>query len=163
MSFCKRVCILFLCTLLVACSEKLWVVKPIDVSVPHQKVSAQFKVREYGGYKFSLMFVWGDSMSERDKQRELWEGQGTGVLIPIHLRILKGRNVFFDETVVTTGIHEFQSFDYEGQTKSVAVRIIKGFGLEPGSYSVEVETLEPVDVLKSAETYVGFSYVNQKI
>ncbi|WP_224770991.1 DUF5625 family protein [Pseudomonas sp. FEN] len=136
--------------------------KPIDISAPGQKVSTQFKVQKSGGYEFALLFVWGGSMSERDRQRELWYGRDS-TPVPILLRIVKDGEVFFDEVVVTAGVQGGQSFDYAGQTKSVAIRVIKGFELMPGSYSVEVGTVEAIGVLKGIESFVSFAYSNQKI
>lgn len=156
--------LIFICILLTACTEKLWIIKSLNVALPNQTAMANFVVEERGGYRFALAFVWGSDISEREKQRELWGGgDKEGVPIPIHLRLVKDGEVFFDEIIVTRGANTCQSFHYKGELKATAMRDIKHFGLSPGNYFAEIKTLESREEFKNIETYIEFSYYNPKI
>ncbi|GFM87061.1 hypothetical protein PSCICO_24600 [Pseudomonas cichorii] len=164
MSYFKVFFALILCVFLTGCSEKVWIVKPIDVSLSNQSAVAKFRVSENGGYRVALFFVWGKSKAEMDRQKILWgRGDKRGTPIPIRLRILKDGKPFFDEVLVTSGISAGQDFEYEGVYKSTQVRDIKNFALAPGDYSFEVLTVEGVKVFEGTEGYVGFSYYDPKI
>ncbi|WP_342030477.1 DUF5625 family protein [Pseudomonas syringae] len=157
---------LLLCFLFAGCSEKVLIVKPIDVSLPSKSAVAQFRVGERGGYRIALLFVWSKNKSEAARQGKVWGGDmhnGKGVAIPVHLRILKNGSVFFDEVVITEGVNSGQAFEYEGDYKSTQVRDIKHFAFLPGEYTVEVLTLERIDAFSGIESYVEFSYYNRKI
>ncbi len=163
-SFLKGFLVLFLCVFLMGCSEKVSIIKPIDVSLPNQSATAQFKVSERGGYRVALLFVWGKSKAEMDRQKVLWgRGEKKGTPIPVRLRVLKDGKSFFDEVLLTNGISEGKAFEYEGSSKSAQVRDIKNFALPPGEYSFEVQTIEAVGEFEGTEGYVGFSYYDPKV
>ncbi|EJL07201.1 hypothetical protein Pchl3084_3836 [Pseudomonas chlororaphis subsp. aureofaciens 30-84] len=152
-----------LCFLLAACSAPVSIVKPLDISRANQFASAQFVVNKAGDYRFALLFAKGHGLAEINKQIEIWgDLDHEGVAIPIHLRVLKDEQVFFDEELVTTGVQWGQGIDYEGRNINVAVRLIEILELAPGSYSVEVSTLEELEAFRGIEGFVKFSYYNPK-
>ncbi|MBX8556229.1 hypothetical protein K5D43_17305 [Pseudomonas cichorii] len=166
MSFIKRFFALFLSGFLVGCSSPVLIVKPVNLSLANQKVSAQFRVAERGGYRVALLFVWSEKASDIDHQKAVWGGglyNEGGVPIPVHLRVLKDGQLFFDEVLVTTGIDSGQAFEYEGKYKSTQVRDIKHFAFLPGDYTVEVSTVDKIDAFSGTEGYVEFSYYSPKI
>ncbi|MDI3273763.1 DUF5625 family protein [Pseudomonas sp. MDT1-16] len=149
--------------LLAACSAPVSIVKPLDVSQANQSASTQFMVRKSGDYRIALLFAKGHGLTEINKQIEVWgDLDNEGVAIPIHLRILKDGQVYFDEVLVTAGVQWGQGIDYEGRYVNAAVRLIKILELVPGSYFVEVNTLDKLDAFRSIEGFVSFSYYNPK-
>ncbi|CAD5201458.1 DUF5625 family protein [Pseudomonas sp. FEN] len=162
----KRIFIVFVYVLLMGCSHKVLIVRPIDVSLSGHSAVARFSVEENGNYRFALLFVWSKSITENEARRKLWGGgvyNEKGVPIPIRLRILKDDVLFFDEHILTSGINSGQAFEYEGDYKSTQVRDIKYLELSPGEYSVEAITLEEIEAFRGTESYVEFSYYNPKI
>lgn len=163
---CKAFSILYLFSALLGCSSPISITKPINISTPDQTVSAEFEVKELGGYRFALLFAWGDDKSKMDAQSKLWgvwgENNG-GTPIPIHLRITRDDKIFFNELILTRGTNSTFSFDYDGARKSVQLRDIKHITLPPGRYLVEVSTTETTEAFSKTETYVKFSYYNPKI
>ncbi|WDG52355.1 DUF5625 family protein [Pseudomonas chlororaphis] len=151
------------CLLLTACSAPVSIVKPLDVSRAEQSASAEFVVRKTGDYRFALLFTKKDSLPEILKQIEVWGNYGVdGVAIPIHLRVLKDGQVFFEKSLITVGVQWGQTFDYEGRRLNTAVRLIKTLELSPGSYSVEVSTLGDLEAFRGIEGFVEFSYYDPK-
>jgi len=120
-------------------------------------------VSKTGDYRFALLFTKKDSLTEILKQVEVWGGHNVdGVAIPIHLRVLKDGQVFFDKNLKTVGVQWGQGFDYEGRRLNTAVRLIKTLELSPGSYSVEISTLDNLEAFRGIEGFVEFSYYNPK-
>jgi hypothetical protein len=83
-----------------------------------------------------------------------------GVAIPIHLRVLKDEQVYFDKELATTGVQWGQGIEYEGRYVNAAVRLIEILKLVPGSYTVEVSTLDDREVFRGIEGFVQFVYYN---
>ncbi|MHC8372909.1 DUF5625 family protein [Pseudomonas sp. MDT1-85] len=153
----------FACILLAACSAPISIVKPLDVSRADQSASVEFVVRKTGDYRFALLFTKRDGLTEILKQIEVWGDYSVdGVAIPIHLRVLKDGQIFFDKNLITIGVQWGQGFDYEGRRLNTAVRLIKTLELSPGSYSVEVSTLDDLEAFRGIEGFVEFSYYNPK-
>ncbi|AZD09353.1 hypothetical protein C4K26_3958 [Pseudomonas chlororaphis] len=151
------------CFLLAACSAPVSIVKPLDISRADQSASAEFVVKKTGDYRFALLFSKKDSLPEILKQIEVWGDYNVdGVAIPVHLRVLKDGQVFFDKSLITTGIQWGQGFDYEGRRMNTAVRLIKTLELSPGKYSVEVSTLDDLQAFRGIEGFVEFSYYDPK-
>lgn len=166
LSVVKIILVVFVCIFFAGCSNKILIVKPIDVSRAGQSANAQFTVDQTGGYRIALLFVWSKNISEREAQGKLWGGglyREAGVPIPIGLRVLKNGKLFFEEQITTEGVNSGQAFEYEGDHKSTQVRDIKYLTLAPGEYSVEILTLDEIEALKGTESYVEFSYYDPKI
>jgi len=158
-----KVIMVVACTLLSACSAPITIVKPLDVSRANQSASAQFVVKKTGDYRFALLFVKRQGLEEILKQIDIWgDPNNEGVAIPIHLRVVKGGAIFFDERLVTTNVDWGLGFDYEGRRLNTAVRLIRMLELPPGSYSVEVSTFEEVEAFQEIEGLVEFTYYNPK-
>lgn len=151
------------CFLLAACSAPVSIVKPLDVSQANQFANAQFVVNKTGDYRFALLFAKGHGLAAINKQIEVWgDLDHEGVAIPIHLRILKDEQVFFDEEIVTAGVQWGQGIEYEGRYINAAVRLIETVKLVPGSYVVEVGTLDCREAFRGVEGFVQFTYYNPK-
>lgn len=151
------------CFLLAACSAPLSIVKPLDISRANQSATAQFVVRKSGEYRFALLFTKGDDLAEINKQIQIWgDFNHEGVAVPIHLRVLKDGEAFFDEQLVTTGIQWGQTFDYEGRGLTTAVRLIKTLELSPGNYSIAVSTLNDLESFRNIESFVEVCYYKPK-
>ncbi|MDH4609348.1 DUF5625 family protein [Pseudomonas sp. BN102] len=162
--------------LLAGCSEKLWLIKPFDVSKSSQVVMANFLIKKEGDYQFSLLFVWKDSLREMEEQEEIFGSGGVpiemgesnfegnkGVPIPLDLRLVKDGTLLLEERVDTSGVAYYQSFEYEGSSKSAAGRLIKNISLEPGNYFVEVRTVIDIKEFAGGESYIKFAYYKPKI
>lgn len=151
------------CTFL--CGDSMSTVMPIKVALAEQSVTSTFVVERRAGYKFALLFVWKADSAGMKQQRELWEGryQRKGVHLPIHLRILKDNEIFFDETINTTGVDSGKAIDLNGQSRSVGVRTIKNFALAPGHYTMEINTVTSADAFSEEECYVSFANYDPKI
>lgn len=152
-----------MCVLLVACSAPISIVKPLDVSRANQSASAQFVVNKSGDYRFALLFAKENGLAEINKQIEIWgDLNHEGVAIPIHLRVLKDEQVYFDEELVTTGVQWGQGIEYEGRYVNAAIRLIEILELVPGSYTVEVSTLEDREAFRGIEGFVKVTYYSPK-
>ncbi|MCY1493572.1 hypothetical protein D9M68_274100 [compost metagenome] len=174
-----RVLLLGFILLLAACTDRLWLIKPFDVSKSNQVVMANFLIKEKGTYQLSLSFVWKESRREREEQTKIIGNGGVptlvyesdpevlksikGVPIPLHVRLVKDGELLVDELFETSGKNYGQSFDYGGQSKSAAGRVIKNITLEPGNYFVEVRTVKDVAAFSDTETYFDLTYYNPKI
>ncbi|MCY1547195.1 hypothetical protein D9M68_832360 [compost metagenome] len=62
-----------------------------------------------------------------------------------------------------SGVGYYQSFKYEGDSKSAVGRLIKNVYLGPGNYFVEVRTVVDVKEFSGGESYVKFAYYSPKI
>lgn len=159
----RRLIFVFVSFWLAACSAPVSIVKPIDVSQVNQIATAGFVVKKIADYRFSLLFVKRDTLAEINNQIEVWgDSHHQGVAIPLHLRVVRDGVTFFDESLITTGVNWGQTFDYQGQTITTAVRLIKTLELVPGTYSVEVNTFKEVQDFRNIESFVEFSYYNPK-
>ncbi|NUT80129.1 DUF5625 family protein [Pseudomonas brassicacearum] len=166
LSVIRKILVVSVCVFFAGCSNKVLIVKPIDVSRAGQIANAQFTVDQAGGYRVALLFVWSKNISEREAQGKLWGGglyREVGVPIPIGLRVLRNGKLFFEERIMTEGVNSGQAFEYEGDHKSAQVRDIKYLTLAPGEYSFEIVTLNEIEALKGTESYVEFSYYDPKI
>ncbi|TLG91753.1 hypothetical protein FEM54_11705 [Pseudomonas edaphica] len=154
---------LFYC--MFACADSMSTVTPIKVAMADQSVISEFVVKRKTGYTFAVMFVWAADYSGIKKQRELWRGlhQNKGVSLPIHLRILKDGEVFFDETIITAGVDAGAVIEVKGQKRSVGIRTIKNYELMPGRYIVKVNTVGPADAFRGEECYMQFATYDRKI
>ncbi|WP_456024367.1 DUF5625 family protein [Pseudomonas protegens] len=151
------------CFLLAACSAPVSIVKPLDISRANQSVTAQFVVTTSGDYRFALLFAKENDLAGIYRQIEIWgDTDHEGVLIPIHLRVLKDGQVFFDEELVTAGVQWGQGIEYEGRYVNAAVRLIKLLKLASGSYTVEVSALDDREAFRGIEGFVQFTYYNPK-
>ncbi|GFM87060.1 hypothetical protein PSCICO_24590 [Pseudomonas cichorii] len=166
MSFLKSFLVLLLCGFLTGCSEKVWIIKPFDVSLPNQYSAAKFRVSESGGYRVALLFVWGESELDVVRQRKLWGRFGLeekGTLVPVRLRVTKNNELFFDEVLLAGGVDSGHAFEYGGVHKSALAREVKSFALSPGNYSFEIFTMDGVEAFRGDESYVIFSYYGPKV
>jgi len=151
------------CFLLAACSAPVSIVKPLDISRADQSATAQFVVRKSGEYRFALLFTQGSDLAEIDKRTQIWgDFNHEGVAVPVHLRVLKDGEEVFDEQLVTTGTQWGQTFDYEGQVLTTAVRLIKTLELSPGNYSIAVSTLDDLESFRNIESFVEVCYYKPK-
>lgn len=148
-----------------AYADSMSTVTPIQVALADQSVTSAFVVERPSGYTFALLFAWKADYPGIKRQRDLWQGryQRKGVSLPIHLRILKDGEVFFDETITTTGVDAGEAIDVNGQSRSVGVRTIKNYELAPGHYTVEISTVTSVDAFSEEECYVQFATYDPKI
>ncbi|UVL82075.1 DUF5625 family protein [Pseudomonas sp. B21-028] len=140
------------------CQDPVAVVTPVSIASPNQQVVANFVVERRAGLDVSIFFVWQSGDSKRAEQRELWRGRYNqrGISLPVHMRVLKGSEVFFDDVVVTTGVNAGRSLKYGGQQKAVGVRPVRSLLLDSGSYSVEVSTVNVVEAFNGEECYFEF-------
>lgn len=162
----KAVLFFMMLIFLTGCSDKVQVLQPIDVSLSGQTAAAAFTVREKGGYRVALLFIWSRDAREHELQRKLWGGgmsNSAGVAVPIRLIIHKDGKLYIDQAIVTWGVDGGQAFEYEGVLKSSQVRDVKHMSLSPGDYSIEVVTQDKITALEGQESYVEFSYYNPKI
>lgn len=174
-----RVLLLSCTVLLTACAEKLWIIKPFDVSKSNQVAMANFFIKESGTYQLSILFVWKDSRAEREEQVKIIGTGGVpiqtvesdpevikriqGIPIPLHVRLIKDGESLLDEGMETSGANYYQSFNYGGRSKSVAGRVIRNITLEPGNYFLEVRTVKEVKEFSGTETFFDFTYYSPKI
>lgn len=156
------------CFFLSACSAPIVVVKPFDVSQANQVASASFVVNERGDYRVAFLFVRVVDGEEKSLQKMLEEEivwgdpNNDGVSIKVHLKVLKDNKIFFDDYLVTTGLEWGQHFYYEGVGMFAAVRPVEMFDLLPGSYQMEIETIDDLDSFQGTKSFVEFSYYSPK-
>ncbi|MFJ2456721.1 DUF5625 family protein [Pseudomonas protegens] len=156
------------CFFLSACSAPIVIVKPLDVSQANQRASANFIVTERGGYRVAFLFVRVKDGEDKSLQKMLEEEMvwgdpnNDGVPIKVHLRVFKNKKLFFDDYLVTSGLEWGQHFYYEGVGMFAAVRPVEIFDLSPGSYQMEIETLDDLDRFQGTKSFVEFSYYSPK-
>ncbi|WP_327078669.1 DUF5625 family protein [Photorhabdus temperata] len=90
-----KMIIILSCVCLTACSERIDICKPIDVSHAGQSVKIDFEISKVGEYQVSLLFATGDSQEERERRFKLFNAHVDGVAIPVLFRLVKDGRVFF--------------------------------------------------------------------
>ena len=165
--------------LLTACGEKLWLIKPFDVSKDDQVFMANVLIEERARYQLALLFVQADTRRGREEQDKIFGTGGvptpshasdpevlrhiSGVPIPLHVRLVKDGEVLMDEVVHTSAVDFFQAINYGGQRKSVTGRAAQVVWLDPGNYFLEARTVQETTEFSGTESYIEFGYFNPKI
>ncbi|MCE4052358.1 DUF5625 family protein [Pseudomonas sp. Au-Pse12] len=165
----QQVVVLLCCVLLVACTEPLSIIKPLDVSKVDQVVSSEFEVKKAEGYRAALNFIiergefGAVGQLSQEQEDELWGNSNKpGTLIPVKFKLLRDGEVFFDQEIVTDGICCYQRYEHEGEMFIARVRVVWFFFLQPGKYQLELRTLEGFEKFRGIETYMEFSRFSPK-
>ncbi|TDV69944.1 DUF5625 family protein [Pseudomonas sp. LP_7_YM] len=158
----------FLFFLLAGCTDYISIVKPIEISKPGQKVSINFSVNQFGGYRLAIFFVHSlgrdATLADWDARRMLFGSTSEpGVVVPVHVKVFRDGELFYEGTVLSEGTEWGESFQVGETRKRALVRSVNHFGLEPGEYYLELTTLSDVQELVSIETYIEFGTFDPKI
>ncbi|WP_387465669.1 DUF5625 family protein [Photorhabdus sp. RM323S] len=151
----RNIIIFMSCILLMACSERIDICKPIDVSHSGQFVKIDFEISNVKAYSFALLFTAGDSREEKEKRVKLLSAHVDGVAIPISFRLVKDGKVLFDEEIDTVGARSWgESIYYKEKKINTLRRHIEIFQFTPGHYSVVITTLKDMPEFNGIESFV---------
>ncbi|MDA8486892.1 DUF5625 family protein, partial [Pseudomonas resinovorans] len=144
--------------LLTACGEKLWLIKPFDVSKDDQVFMANVLIEKRARYQLALLFVQADTRRGREEQDKIFGTGGvptpshasdpevlreiSGVEIPLYVRLVKDGELLMDEELNTSAVDFYQWINYEGQDKHVTGRAAQVIWLDPGNYFLEARTVQ---------------------
>lgn len=142
---------------------------PFDVSQGASSLNEKFRTKEDRVYSFDLRFEYVNP-AEQDRLDTL-VGDGSrypdgrygkpGIIIPIHLKIISVTTIpnsdpVFEKTVETRGIWshgigwKVDAGDYRRRVAEVR--------LPPGSYRVQVSTLQDISSFVGVRTHFGIGY-----
>lgn len=163
----RRLLVFMCCTVLMACTEPINMVKPLNLSHAGNAVRFDFEVNKPGDYQFALLLVSAyagdrDRMVERiNEQLNLFGiNDSGGQVIPVSLHLIKDGQLFLDEIINSTGtVREYIILTKNTWTET-RVRNVKTLQLPAGHYSVVMTVLNNNPAFDKNRGFAQVIYAN---
>lgn len=152
-------CVLLISVLAVqGCAQHINMSTQLDLSERDHIAAIPVVVKRAGNYSVGLSVISEPGLISWFGQMCILEGcpEKAGLTIPVRLIVTGESKPIHDGLIFSYGMDQIRFFMIDGELKRAGTRRVKELWLEPGAYSIVLQTLEDVPDLENYKTYMSF-------